>query len=52
LNRAERLPAVKQRFDELGIETIQGSPAETATYIRELMTVVDGMRTAVFGKAR
>ena len=52
LNRAEQADAVKNRFAELGVETVQGSPDETANYIRELMALVDGLRTAVFGKAR
>jgi tripartite-type tricarboxylate transporter receptor subunit TctC len=52
LNRAEQADAVKNRFAELGVETTQGSPDETASYIRELMALVDSLRTAVFGKAR
>lgn len=52
LNRAGQLSAVKHRFAELGIDTVQSSPRETASYIRELMNLVDEMRTAVFGKAR
>ena len=52
LNRAEQADAVKSRFAELGAETVQGSPDDTANYIRELMALVDGIRAAVFGKAR
>gem|GEM_PF-6999278 len=40
------------RFAQLGVESVQASPDDTASYIRELMTLVDGLRTAVFGKAR
>jgi tripartite-type tricarboxylate transporter receptor subunit TctC len=52
LNRAEKSDAVNSRFAQLGVESVQGSPDDTANYIRELMTLVDGLRTAVFGKAR
>lgn len=52
LNRAEKSEAVNKRFAELGVESTQGSPEQTAAYIRELMALVDELRTAVFGKAR
>jgi len=52
LNRAQQADAVKTRFGELGVEAVHASPADTANYIRELMALVDGLRTAVFGKAR
>lgn len=52
LNRAEQSDAVKSRFVPLGVETARGSPDETAQYIRELMSLVDSLRVAVFGKAR
>ena len=52
LNAAQRDATVKTRFGELGVETVQASPGETAAYIRELMALVDGLRLAVFGKAR
>lgn len=52
LNRAEASDAVKQRFAELGLETVEGSPEEAAKYIAELMAEVDRLRLAVFGKAR
>jgi tripartite-type tricarboxylate transporter receptor subunit TctC len=52
LNKAEAAEAVKHRFAELGVEAVQGSPEETAKFVAELMTVVDRLRVAVFGKAR
>jgi tripartite-type tricarboxylate transporter receptor subunit TctC len=52
LNRAEATETVKQRFAELGLETVQGTPEDAANYITELMAQVDAMRIAVFGKAR
>jgi tripartite-type tricarboxylate transporter receptor subunit TctC len=52
LNKAEASDAVKQRFADLGVEAVQGSPEDTAKFITELMTLVDQLRTAVFGKAR
>jgi hypothetical protein len=52
LNRAQQADPVKTRFGELGVEAVHASPADTANYIRELMALVDGLRTAVFGKAR
>jgi tripartite-type tricarboxylate transporter receptor subunit TctC len=52
LNNAAAVPSVKQRFAELAVETVQGTPEDTAKFIGELMTLVDGLRLAVFGKAR
>ena len=52
LNKAEAADAVKQRFADLGVEAVQGSPEDTAKFIAELMALVDQLRTAVFGKAR
>jgi tripartite-type tricarboxylate transporter receptor subunit TctC len=52
LNKAERTPAVKTRFADLGVEPVQGSPEDTEKYIRELMALVDDLRVKVFGKAR
>jgi tripartite-type tricarboxylate transporter receptor subunit TctC len=52
LNKAEASDAVKQRFGDLGVEAVQGSPEETVKFIAELMALVDQLRTAVFGKAR
>ncbi len=52
LNRAQKSDAVNSRFAQLGVETVQASPEDTANYIRELMALVDGLRVAVFGKAR
>jgi tripartite-type tricarboxylate transporter receptor subunit TctC len=52
LNRATASDAVRQRFAEFGVEPVQSSPEDTAQFITELMTLVDGLRLAVFGKAR
>ena len=52
LNHAGRAEAVNSRFAQLGVESVQSSPEDAATYIRELMSDVDALRTAVFGKAR
>jgi tripartite-type tricarboxylate transporter receptor subunit TctC len=52
LNKAGATEAVRQRFAELGAETVQYSPEDTAKFIAELMALVDGLRLAVFGKAR
>jgi tripartite-type tricarboxylate transporter receptor subunit TctC len=52
LNRAEASEPVRQRFADLGVEAVQGSPEDTAKFIAELMALVDELRTAVFGRAR
>ena len=52
LNAAHATEAVKRRFEEIGVETVQASIEETARYITELMTLVDHLRMKVFGKAR
>jgi tripartite-type tricarboxylate transporter receptor subunit TctC len=52
LNEAEAAELVKQRFAELGVEAVQGSPEETANFVADLMALVDQLRIAVFGKAR
>jgi tripartite-type tricarboxylate transporter receptor subunit TctC len=52
LNRAAAAEPVKQRFAGLGVETVPGSPEDTAKFVAELMALVDQLRTAVFGKAR
>ena len=52
LNKAEAAEPVRQRYIELGVETVQGTPEDTAKFIRELMGLVDELRIAVFGKAR
>jgi tripartite-type tricarboxylate transporter receptor subunit TctC len=52
LNKAEGAEPVRQRFAELGVETVQASPGDTAKFIGELMAQVDELRIAVFGKAR
>ena len=52
LNNAGQSDAVKKRFAELGVDTVQGSPESAATFVRELMELVDRLRITVFGKAR
>ena len=52
LNNAEQSDTVKKRFAELGVDTVQSTPESTATFVRELMELVDGLRITVFGKAR
>jgi tripartite-type tricarboxylate transporter receptor subunit TctC len=52
LNKAEAAETVKQRFAELGVETVHGTPEETARYIGQLMAEVDRLRVLAFGKAR
>ena len=52
LNNASAAPSVRQRFAELGVEPVQGSPEDAARFVTELMAQVDELRRAVFGKAR
>jgi tripartite-type tricarboxylate transporter receptor subunit TctC len=52
LNKAAASANVRQRFAELSVETVQSSPEDAASFVAELMTLVDGLRMAVFGKAR
>jgi tripartite-type tricarboxylate transporter receptor subunit TctC len=52
LNKAGASEAVRQRFADLGTETVQYSPEDTAKFIAELMALVDGLRLAVFSKVR
>ena len=52
LDQAEASDAVKHRFADLGLETVRGTPEDAARFIGELMALVDGLRLAVFGKAR
>jgi tripartite-type tricarboxylate transporter receptor subunit TctC len=52
LNKASAQPSVRQRFAELAVETVQATPEDAAKFVAELMTLVDGLRLAVFGKAR
>jgi tripartite-type tricarboxylate transporter receptor subunit TctC len=52
LNKASQTQVVRQRFAELAIEPVQGSPEEAARFVAELMAHVDELRLAVFGKAR
>lgn len=52
LNEAAATPSVRQRFADLGLETVQGTPQDAARFVSELMSQVDAMRMAVFGKAR
>jgi tripartite-type tricarboxylate transporter receptor subunit TctC len=52
LDQAEASDTVKHRFADLGLETVRGTPEDAARFIGELMALVDGLRLAVFGKAR
>ena len=52
LNATQGAEAVKRRYEELGLETVQGSIGDTARFVAELMAQVDELRLAVFGKAR
>jgi len=52
LNAASATQNVRQRFAELGVEPVQGSPEDAARFVAELMAQVDELRRAVFGKAR
>ena len=52
LNAAHASEAVRRRFEEHGLETVQASVEETAKFIGELMAEVDQLRIKVFGKAR
>jgi len=52
LNKASAADSVRQRFADLGVETVQGTPADTVKFIGELMALVDRLRIEVFGKAR
>jgi tripartite-type tricarboxylate transporter receptor subunit TctC len=52
LNRASAAQSVLQRFAELGVEPVQGSPEDAARFVAELMAQVDDLRRTVFGKAR
>ncbi len=51
-NRAAASPALGRRFAELGMETVRGSPEDAARFLRGLIETQDGMRVAVFGRAR
>ena len=52
LNNAQAAEPVKQRFADLGVETVQSTPEGAAKFIGELMALVDQLRIAVFGRAR
>lgn len=52
LNKASALDVVANRFADLGVDTVQASPEDTAKFIKELMALVDRLRISVFGKAR
>ena len=51
-NRAAASAALGRRFAELGMETVRGSPEDAARFLRGLIEMQDGMRVAVFGRAR
>ncbi len=52
LLRASTAPAVIARFAALGIDTVHTDPQETAQSVKALMSEVDSLRQAVFGKSR
>ena len=52
LNKSQATETVKQRLTDLGVETVQGTPEDTAKYIAELMAEVDELRMTTLGKAR
>jgi tripartite-type tricarboxylate transporter receptor subunit TctC len=52
MNSAAQSADVRQRFAELGVETVQSTPEDVARFVAELIGVVDRLRIAVFGKAR
>lgn len=52
LLKASATPAVTARFDALGIDPVRSDPQETARSVAALMSEVDGLRHAVFGKSR
>lgn len=52
LNKSQAAEPVRQRLADLGVETVQGTPQDTAKYIAELMVQVDELRMTTFGKAR
>jgi tripartite-type tricarboxylate transporter receptor subunit TctC len=52
MNRAAASPALRRRFAELGLETVQGTPEDAARFLRDLIALQDELRAAVFGKAR
>lgn len=52
VNAALATPATRARFAEQALDTPQTTPAEAAEFIRSLLAMQDGMRVAIFGRAR
>jgi tripartite-type tricarboxylate transporter receptor subunit TctC len=52
LNKASASKQLRQRFAELGVEPVYGTPQDAAQFVGEMMELVDRLRTAVLGKAR
>jgi tripartite-type tricarboxylate transporter receptor subunit TctC len=52
LNKASASDTVAKRYADFGAEPVQANPEETATFIRELMALVDDLRKRIFGKSR
>jgi tripartite-type tricarboxylate transporter receptor subunit TctC len=52
LNRALLAESVQRRLRDLDIDATPGTPADAAKYVEELIARQDGLRKAVFGKAR
>ena len=43
---------MKQRFADLGVETVQSSPEDTAKFITELMALVDSYESRSLERPR
>jgi tripartite-type tricarboxylate transporter receptor subunit TctC len=52
LLKASASPAVIARYEALGLDPVHTDPHGTARTVTALMTEVDGLRQAVFGKPR
>jgi hypothetical protein len=52
VNAALATLATRARFAEQALDTPQTTPAEAAEFIRSLLAMQDGMRVAIFGRAR
>ena len=52
LLEASASPAVTARFEALGVDAVRTDPQETARAVTALMSEVDGLRHAIFGRSR
>ena len=52
LNTAAGDPAVRRRFDSLGVEPVAGNLTDTAKFVAEFMAESDRLRESVLGKGR